>query len=380
MKTNGARPGEVEGQVNHSTEFYKSLFENLGTAVAVFQKGGRLSQVNHAFAQWTGLSKHSLESKRNLLDFIDSAEHQKVTRSMVDYFELREPESRSLRCSFINDKGERRQIEIFWSWVGDLNDRLATLQDVSGYKPQNINLFETKEYENLLHLLSHNLKSPIVSIKGFATLLKEDGSDAGDEKQTHYVDRIYKNASRMEKMIHDIFNYSKFKKRERFMKRLSLQEMVTAVCADFQFEVHNRNITLKLAEDFPTIQADCEDMQTVFNNLLDNAIKYMGDVENPEIEIGWEDKNRFYVFWVKDNGVGVSEDYQDKIFDWFQRGNTSNRIDGTGVGLSIVQQIMEKYDGKVRLSSKIGRGTTVYIALPKVVDDDLEDQDALRHG
>ncbi|MFQ5825518.1 MAG: ATP-binding protein, partial [bacterium] len=126
-----------------------------------------------------------------------------------------------------------------------------------------------------------------------------------------------------------------------------------------------RNIKLEIASDLPTVLANREDLITIYYNLFDNAIKYLGDNKNPKIEVGWEEQKNFYVFWVKDNGIGVSKEFQEKVFDLFHRGSASRKIEGTGVGLAIVKRIVERHRGVIRLSSDIGKGSTVYFTLPK---------------
>jgi signal transduction histidine kinase len=114
------------------------------------------------------------------------------------------------------------------------------------------------------------------------------------------------------------------------------------------------------------LYADAAELKTVFENLLNNAVKYRRPQRPLRVEIGWEELPRFHVLWVRDNGIGMEPCFQAKAFDLFQRGSEVAQIPGTGVGLAIVRRIVENHKGVVRLDSKLGEGTTIYFTLPKM--------------
>ena len=120
-----------------------------------------------------------------------------------------------------------------------------------------------------------------------------------------------------------------------------------------------------MADDLPTISCDEEKMYQVFDNLLTNAIKFVGDTENPEIEIGYEDKGEFHQFSAGDNGIGIDPKYHQKIFEMYQRLKQIEDEEGAGLGLPIVDRIIREHGGKVWVESEKGKGATFYFTLPK---------------
>lgn len=353
---NATSPEHVDSGAIH----WERLVDSLGTALVVFGVDGLICKVNAAFEKWAGVERAEIEHGRRLLDFIAFTDHGKVEQAVRLFFQEHQEHARVVECDFISDAGHKWPVEVIWSAIEGSDDRLALFHDLSRFKGAQ----ETSDYENMLYSISHNLKSPIVSVKGFASLLRSEFEQLPPDQCDHYLERIEKNAARMERMIHDIFQYSKLASREQRMREISLQEVVQNVCADYQFEIKKRGIVVDIPTPLPALYADAEDMRTVFANLLDNAVKYLGEQPTPRIEVGWEDKSRFYVFWVRDNGMGVPEDLQERMFELFQRGVAPGQIEGSGVGLAIVKRVVEKYGGTVRLSSEIGQGTTVYFAIP----------------
>jgi len=200
--------------------------------------------------------------------------------------------------------------------------------------------------------------------------------DADDELD-HYLQRIQKNTERMNTMVHDILAFSKVSKKDYNFSELMLADIINSIFTEHYFRLKEKHIKLCIPSDLPSLIANKEGLTTVFENLLDNAIKYMGENENPVIEIGWENKKRFLVFWVKDNGVGLPKEYQSKVFNLFERGDIDKKrtIEGTGVGLAIVKKIVELHGGMVKLSSEPNRGTTVYFTLPVISKPDELNKD-----
>ncbi|RMF64091.1 MAG: sensor histidine kinase [Calditrichaeota bacterium] len=221
------------------------------------------------------------------------------------------------------------------------------------------------ELQHLFYSISHNLKSPVVSIQGFADLLMETDPDTPLREVRHYLERIQHNALHMNKIIHDILEFSKFSRRAQRFETVDLDEIVTTVQSENLFRLKEKNVRFVRPEALPQIQGDYEGLLTVYANLIDNALKYIGETSEPEIEIGYRDNGRFYTFWVRDNGVGVAEEDCERVFNLFERAGASKQVEGTGVGLAIVKQIVERHGGLVTFRSKPGLGSVVYFTIPK---------------
>jgi signal transduction histidine kinase len=227
-----------------------------------------------------------------------------------------------------------------------------------------------EELENFVYVISHNLKTPIVSIQGFANLLLEELGPILDHEHLHFLERIRKNAALMDKMIHDLLEFSRLGRSPAKFEMVNAKDIVQSVIDEMHYldQAHDVEFLLPVEPaGLPCLYADASGLRTVFENLLNNAVKYRRPGAPLRIEAGWEEQSRFHVFWVRDNGMGMDPAFHAKAFDLFQRGPNVRQIQGTGVGLAIVRRIVENHKGLVRLDSKPGEGTTIYFTIPKKI-------------
>ena len=243
-----------------------------------------------------------------------------------------------------------------------------------------------KELENLVFVISHNLKTPIVSIQGFASLLRDELEPQLQQEHAHFLDRILKNAALMEKMIQDLLEFHRLGRENAKREWIDLQSVVSRVIDDLKLleqtslspsafgkpaaGAKTAKADFVLPPHLPRLLADAQGLKTVFENLLSNAMKYRQPQAPLRVEIGWQEQPRFHAFWVRDNGMGMDAAFQQKAFNLFQRGANAGKIAGSGVGLAIVRRIIEKHQGLIELDSAPGQGTSVYFTLPKL--DQLE--------
>lgn len=239
-----------------------------------------------------------------------------------------------------------------------------------------------KELENLVFVISHNLKTPIVSVQGFANLLREELEPRLSAEHVHFLERIQKNAALMEKMILDLLEFYRLGREAAKFDWVDLHELVNRVIDDMKMleqtslspsEFNRPSAGEKpAAAEFvvparlPRLLAEAQGLKTVFENLFSNAMKYRRPEAPLRIEVGWQEQPRFHAFWVRDNGRGMDSAFQQKAFNLFQRGSNVGKIAGTGVGLAIVRRIIENHKGMIKLDSKAGEGTSVYFTLPKM--------------
>jgi signal transduction histidine kinase len=152
---------------------------------------------------------------------------------------------------------------------------------------------------------------------------------------------------------------------ELCVKEIPSLDIVNEVAAELQASFKEKGIEVIVTNDLPTIQCDRERIAQVFQNLLTNAIKYMGDTKNPTIEIGYDDNGNFHRFYVRDSGIGIDPKYHQKIFKMFRRSKEVGGAEGTGLGLAIVEKIVKSHGGKAWVESEKGKGATFYFTLPK---------------
>ncbi len=222
-----------------------------------------------------------------------------------------------------------------------------------------------EELKNFVHVVSHDLKTPIISIQGFSSRLLKNYQEKLGEKGRVYLEHIKTSGRRMEVLVSDLLALSKIGRVVSNLKDISSHEIVKNLTSDLQDRVKEKGIELVVAHNLPTISCDGERIYQVFQNLLVNAIKFMGDTESPQIEIGYADMGDFHQFSVRDNGIGIDPKYHRRIFEIFHRLKKIEDEEGTGIGLAIVYRIVTDHDGKVWVESEKGKGAIFYFTLPK---------------
>ncbi|MFZ5515451.1 MAG: GAF domain-containing sensor histidine kinase [Candidatus Zhuqueibacterota bacterium] len=223
-----------------------------------------------------------------------------------------------------------------------------------------------KELSSFVCTVSHDLKTPIIALHGFLNLFKEHHGAGIDDEGNEYLDRVLCNAEYMEKMINDLLKLSRAGHVVGAKCRFSTYKLVNEILMSLYPRLHEKNIQYVVSKKLPVVFGDRNRMQTVFENLIVNAIKYSSPERVPQIEIGCKEKKDSHQFWVKDNGIGIDSENHERIFEVFQKvRQNSDTHEGTGVGLTIVKKIIEHHDGRVWVESKLNRGATFYFTLPK---------------
>lgn len=220
---------------------------------------------------------------------------------------------------------------------------------------------QNQELSDYAHMVSHDLKSPLRSIDTITAWLIEDNRDKLDDHCNTQLSLIRANVEKMDELINAILQYSTISKNEIELYQVDLQHLVN----ELVFSMHlpeNFNVNIKT---LPNVEGDKSRLTQLFQNLLDNAIKY-NDKEVGLIEIGAEDKDTYWEFYVRDNGQGIEKQYHDKIFNTFEK--LENKVGSSGIGLSIVKKIVEVYGGKIWVESDLQKGTTFFFTLKKEQD------------
>ncbi|MFX0123130.1 MAG: ATP-binding protein [Candidatus Hodarchaeota archaeon] len=225
------------------------------------------------------------------------------------------------------------------------------------------------EMESFVYSISHDLKTPIVSIQGYVSAMLEDLGSSLNSEIEFYINRIKKNTEYAKRLILDILEYSRLgQEKITIYEVLSLEILQSAVYAiESQAKFKNFTICIHPAP-YPKIKCQPERIHQVFVNLADNALKYKDNSkDNPHLDIFLEEKENYWIFVFQDNGVGISDNQQDKIFTMFERGHeySSDIIEGSGIGLAFSKKIIEIHNGRIALDSKVGIGSTFRVWLPK---------------
>lgn len=222
------------------------------------------------------------------------------------------------------------------------------------------------ELEHYVHTVSHDLRSPLVSLLGFSRLLREDFGGQLGEKGSHFLDRIEQAARTMEHLTDDLLELSRIGDRSERRALVDPLRVLGIVLAELKPRLEERGVRLELPENPPLVLCDRTRLYQVFANLVGNALDHMGTVSDPVIRVSVEELPGGHVLSVSDNGRGVDPSHQERIFEIFQSlGPRHDGRRGTGVGLAIVRKIAETHGGRVWVESQPGAGATFRLLLPR---------------
>ncbi|MCX5696788.1 MAG: ATP-binding protein [Candidatus Omnitrophica bacterium] len=221
-----------------------------------------------------------------------------------------------------------------------------------------------KELDDFTYIVSHDLKEPLRSIDAYSKFIADDYKDKLGEEGRHYLERVRANTERMKRLIEDLLEISRLKKRGSTIVEVATEDIIGEVEMRLEYAIKQKAVEIIIKDKLPRMFCDRVRLTEAFLNLVSNAIKF-NDKQKPVIEIGCSEKGDFYEFYVRDNGIGIQEEYFDKIFEIFQRLGKREDAEGTGAGLTIVKKIIQLHRGKIWLESKIGEGSTFYFNIPK---------------
>jgi signal transduction histidine kinase len=217
------------------------------------------------------------------------------------------------------------------------------------------------ELERFTYTVSHDLKSPIVTIAGFLGFLEDDLKKESYEKIPNTINRIREAAKKMERLLNVLLELSRIGRLINPPKDIPFGELVEETLELVHGQLMEKQIEVRVEAGLPIVRVDRVRMVEVLQNLIVNAIKFMGAQEHPTIEIGMLVKDNKNVFFVKDNGVGVAPEFHNRIFGLFNKLDPSS--DGTGIGLALVKRIIEVHGGKIWVESEVGKGATFFFTL-----------------
>lgn len=248
---------------------------------------------------------------------------------------------------------------------------LAMVRDVSlsrwaqAERESLIDELESKnaELERFTYTVSHDLKSPLITIKGFLGFVREDSEQGNMQRLDADIQRISDATDKMQLLLGDLLELSRIGRLTNQPVVIQTNVLVEEVLEFLHGRIHAGHISVRVEEGLPEIFGDRQRIFEVFQNLIDNASKFMGEQLDPRIDIGARKKMEGKtVFFIRDNGIGVETAYKEKIFGLFDKLNS--QTEGTGIGLAIVKRIVEFHGGRIWVESELGRGATFFFTLP----------------
>jgi signal transduction histidine kinase len=222
-----------------------------------------------------------------------------------------------------------------------------------------------KELEQFAYVASHDLQEPLRMITGFLSRLEDKYSEKLDGKAKQYIHFAMDGAKRMRTLILDLLEFSRVGKHEEKLQEIELMDLLFGLKQVFESQLQETGGDIILPKSLPAIKGYPYPLRQIFQNLISNAIKYHREGLPPQVEIHFEESGKFWQFSVKDNGIGIEDEYREKIFEIFHRLRQNNMLKGTGIGLAIVKKNVAHLGGEITLVSTPGKGSTFYFTVPK---------------
>jgi light-regulated signal transduction histidine kinase (bacteriophytochrome) len=221
-----------------------------------------------------------------------------------------------------------------------------------------------KELESFSYSVSHDLRAPLRSIDGFSRIVLEEYADKVDDEGKRLLNVVRGSTKKMGALIDDLLALSRIGRKDIEFSKIDMNKLAEAAYEEIRTTMPESHFQFDIGQ-LPSAYGDPLMVHQVFLNLLTNAIKFTGLKDTAVIEVGGSIGENENVYYVRDNGVGFDMQYADKMFGPFQRLHSDKEFSGTGIGLAIVQRIIQRHGGRIWAEGKVNEGATFYFTLPK---------------
>ncbi|MFK5949965.1 MAG: ABC transporter substrate-binding protein [Methylococcales bacterium] len=247
---------------------------------------------------------------------------------------------------------------VYYAIINDITDRKKIDKEL---------LEKNTELEQFIYMISHDLKSPLVTVKTFLSYLTADIDKSDSARIAEDINFMASATNKMGILLDDLLEFSRVGRQSKNIKPISFKQLIADVLKLTAGSISKNKINIQVDDIDLTLQGDHYELTQIWQNLVENSIKYMGKQSNPIIEIGIHQINEKTIFYVRDNGIGIEPQYNEKIFDIFEQLNPS--VDGSGLGLALIKRIVELYQGTIYIESKgLEQGACFLFTLPEAIN------------
>jgi len=361
----------LDEQLQELLDEKNTILESIGDAFFAVDSEWTVTYWNNMARKYLGMSKEKIVGK-NLWEIYDDAvelefysQYHKAVRDQEtvhfeeyypgtgNWFEVSAYPSEFGLSVFFKDITERKEDE---RRLKELNQSLA--EKTKALEKSNA------ELEQFAFVTSHDLQEPLRMITGFLAQLERKYDDLLDEKGKKYIYFATDGAKRMRRIILDLLEFSRVGRVDTERELTNLNEIAEEAIDLNRQQVKESGGTVEV-DPLPSLHVAKVPLRQLFQNLINNGLKYHEPGNKPVVQIKAEELDEFWKFSVSDNGIGISEQYKEKIFGIFQRLHRKEEYTGTGVGLAICKKIIEEHGGNIWVESEIGKGSTFYFTIPK---------------
>lgn len=350
-------------------EKYGSIIANMNLGLVEIDADHKILMVNNRYSEMIGIHSDDLNGK-NVLEIM-GLDDENLSKIKTQFEKRRENRSDSYEVEVNLDNNQKKHWLISgaprYDDKGEIVGSIGVHLDITkqkileNQKQELVNELESsnKGLQEYAHIVSHDLKSPLRSVSALATWLYDDYKDKLDESGRYNLKMMLEKVEGMDKLITGILKYSTVNSDALDNIEVDVNEIIKSIKEIIFIPEH---VTIKIVDTLPVILADKTKIHQLFQNFLSNAVVNI-DKKVGLVEIGCKETASHWQFSIKDNGVGIPKEYHEKIFQIFQ--SIGNNERSTGIGLSIVKKIIDRYEGTVWLESEIGVGTTFFFTIKK---------------
>jgi PAS domain S-box-containing protein len=361
---------KAENALRESEELYRTITENSNDMIWILDIDGNFTFFNKRSEQIGGYKLKELKGK----SFCPLIIKQDLNKVMDVFHSTLNGQSQQYDVTFINKYNKYIILSVntapiyskgkIIGTISSGRDITDTIKYVKELKILNEKLeMSNKELQDFAYIASHDLQEPLRSIYSFTELLEKRYKGKLDQEADEFIDYIINGTKRMQHMIQDLLALSRVEIKGKEFISTDITNVLKDVQKNLCSMIERNNVAITI-EEMPIVNADSVQLTQLFQNLIDNAIKFRKE-ENPNIHISVKQRNGEWVFSVKDNGIGINKKDFDKLFKAFSRLHSKEKYPGTGIGLVMCKKIVERHKGRIWLESKLGEGTTFYFTIPK---------------
>jgi PAS domain S-box-containing protein len=363
---------KVRAQIKHKNEVLKQVLDTFPGLVSKINREYKYEFVNSRYFELTGMAPELLAGK----PIVEVVGTEKYVKLLPLYERVFKGEHISNE-GFFDFKGQKRYLKVSYypSYTkGEIDGAYVLTEDFTEIKTYQFQLENSnKSLENFAHVVSHDIQSPLRTINSFANLLKRDLDRRNIEYNNDYLNFIIDGALNLNQLTTDLLDFAKVKQTEVVHQVISLNKLLNIVQLNLSALMTEKNAKVIYTSTDLKISGLMTDFILLFQNLISNAIKYSKPDIPPIVQIEFSVKRDSIEFSIIDNGIGIPSDRRNDIFLPFKRVHKV-KVDGTGVGLATCANIVQKYNSKIYLDSKVNVGSSFSFSLPRYIkeNDDLE--------